>query len=138
MNPFLQQDFCFTGKAKLRGTDVTRGELEAFIERNGGRVSKKVGHHTDILVASRSDTTKARDAINLGKRVCTYDEFFTMAGVMRLADLQGPAQPMDPWRKRDQEQREAAERVEAKKAARRADKLALEQAETEIEGWGMF
>lgn len=138
MNSFVQQDFCFTGKAKLRGIDVTRGELEAFISNNGGSVSNKVGPRTDILVASRSDTTKARDAINMGKRVCTYDEFFQMAGVMSKADLLGAAQPPNPGAQQEAERQAAKERIEKRKADARAAALAFEQAEQEIEGWGMF
>jgi hypothetical protein len=138
MNAFIRQDFCFTGKAKLRGTDVTRGELEAFITRNGGRISKKVGHHTDILVASRTDTTKARDAINLGKRVCSYDEFFSMAGITYAADLHSSTpQPPHPGLDQERERQAAADRIAAKKEARKREALAFEEAE-QIEGWGMF
>lgn len=119
---FIQSTgFCFTGKAKLGGYDVTRADIDQFVRRNGGWVTPKAGQ-ADILVASRTDTVKAMDARANGKRVISYDEFFQMAGVKVPVDLQSTIFPLD---------------VEPQ-PTNPIGEDALDEAAAGIEGWGMF
>lgn len=70
----------FTGKgmdpltSKLR----TRSEWETLAHAKGFYAQNKVNVLTDYLVASRRDTSKARDALAYGVKVITYDEFEAM------------------------------------------------------------
>lgn len=106
----------FTGKgmdpltSKLR----TRGEWEALAHAKGFFPQKKVDRFTDYLVASRTDTSKARDAQAFGTRVITYDQFEAMLrgqAPISTHNSGGPAPVITP-----------------------VDTTGME----EIEGWGLF
>jgi hypothetical protein len=68
---------CFTGAGKRHGTDTfTREEWEGLARQYGFVTLNKVTRFgCDILVASRSDTSKADAARIMGVRVMSYGEF---------------------------------------------------------------
>jgi len=72
----------FTGAAVINGERIVRDELIAMVNRGSTsrrwHVQDKVDYTTEYLVASRTDTTKACKARDLGVRVVTYDQFATM------------------------------------------------------------
>lgn len=65
----------FTGGATYKGGRVIRDELIAAVTAQGHSVQSMVSTNTDILVASRDDTRKARKAQALGVKVLTYPGF---------------------------------------------------------------
>lgn len=67
----------FTGPAfDTAGQSVLRADLIAACETKGNlNVQKAVRADTDVLVASRSDTSKARAAEGRGIAVLTYGDF---------------------------------------------------------------
>lgn len=79
------QNVVFTGPAfDNHGRAVLRANLIAASEASGRfRVQSAVTAATQILVASRTDTVKAKKAAALGVEVMTYPEFIgrELAGV---------------------------------------------------------
>jgi hypothetical protein len=67
----------FTGKGldPLTGRQRNRPDWEALARAKGFYPEAKVNRHTDYLVASRTDTSKAAAARQFGTKVITYDEF---------------------------------------------------------------
>lgn len=67
----------FTGPAfGVDGQSIIRRNLVAACEGTGViRVMQSVGTTTDLLVASRKDTSKARNALKNDLPVMTYSEF---------------------------------------------------------------
>jgi hypothetical protein len=90
----------FTGKGldphtgKLR----TRPEWTALANAKGWEVQDKVTFSTDYLVASRTDTTKARAAQQQGTRVISYEEFNQMirGAIPVVPSMSGRAPPPVP------------------------------------------
>lgn len=146
MSVLNRQGVCFTGKGNLDGKLVTRDVLDRVVRAQGGIHYETYSGQIDILVSSRTDTSKWQKAVEAGKRAITYDEFWQILGVTTHAELHqllddGDYQSIDRAR-RLQEQAEAQERVEekrrlAREAAERKQ-AAMDQAANEIEGWGMF
>ena len=70
----------FTGKGldPLTGKLRTRDEWSALARAKGFHAEKKVSPWTDYLVASRSDTQKARDAAANRTKVISDQEFEAM------------------------------------------------------------
>lgn len=70
----------FTGKGNdpRTGKLRTRPEWESLAQAKGYYAQTKVGPGTDILVASRNDTTKAAAARQYGTRVMSYSDFDAM------------------------------------------------------------
>ena len=67
----------FTGTAvDEAGVHVLRDDLQKMAARQGYYMQKAVNAGTDLLVASRTDTVKAKRAKSLGVSVVTYPEFF--------------------------------------------------------------
>lgn len=66
----------FTGKGLTRGgVHLTRDEWTDLAHERGHIVLDKVQRGLDYLVASRDNTTKARDARNYGVEVITYEHW---------------------------------------------------------------
>jgi NAD-dependent DNA ligase len=88
------QIICFTGPAhKSDGSPVLRADLKKAAERNGMRVRASFTMDCDMLVASRFDTTKARKAMERGKRVMDYGSF-----IEQFLDGYVPEEgEPDPW-----------------------------------------
>lgn len=118
--------FCFTGKGLKHGKLYARAYWAADARACGFEIHDKVHSHTDYLVASRSDTTKAAAARANGTTVISYAQF------EQLLEL--------GWENvtRQQEQELAVDRVADNRAAHAAHAAALEQAAQTIEGWGTF
>lgn len=135
---------CFTGKGNLDGKLVTRDVLEELLRVKGANHCPTYSWHVDLLVASRTDTTKWNKAIEDGKRCITYDEFWQMLGVTTHAELDALLEDdfdaVRAARLREQEsaeERAANARAELK-AIEDAKTRVLEEAEAQIEGWGTF
>jgi hypothetical protein len=118
--------FCFTGKGHKNGKPYDRKWWSADARACGFEIHDKVHPHTDYLVASRSDTTKAAAARANGTTVISYAQFEQLLE--------------NGWKNvsRQQEQELAADRVADKRAAHAAHAAALEEAAGTIEGWGTF
>lgn len=97
---------CFTGKGIWPGPTLsgfttskalTRTEWAEKAEVAGHRVTEKA-EHADILVASRHDTVKSRNARARGARVITYGEFAAMleSGGVAAPDMAAPAVTLQP------------------------------------------
>lgn len=70
---------CFTGRGyDQNGTFQTRDLWESMARQMGWSPVPTVEYNTGYLVASRSDTTKARSAQRNGVRVLTYSQFHDM------------------------------------------------------------
>ena len=66
----------FTGPGTgLEGAPITRAELTAAAEAKGHTVKASLTLDTELLVASRTDTVKARRAIERGVLVIDYKTF---------------------------------------------------------------
>ena len=57
---------------------MSREEISALIEANGGKVSGSVSKNTDFLVAGEKAGSKLAKAQSLGVKVLTEDEFLAM------------------------------------------------------------
>lgn len=69
-----------TGPAKDgQGNAIVRADLVAALAKVGISVRSKVDLTTDYLVASRTDTVKAKTAQSLGVEVLTYPQLITLA-----------------------------------------------------------
>lgn len=75
---------CFTGKGSIRHPmqsgfvqveALSRQEWEARAGQLGWSIHKNVSVRTDYLVASRTNTVKAKDARDFGAKVISYEEF---------------------------------------------------------------
>jgi hypothetical protein len=70
-----------TGPATTRdGKAVLRGDLAALARTQGHTIQTVVNARTEILVASRADTVKARAARNTGIKVVDYPTFIASLG----------------------------------------------------------
>lgn len=127
--------FCFTGKGMLNGQLIVRGVLESYIKRNGGYIVSKPSSSDHILVASLTDSVKARAAVNCGARVVDYNEFWQICGIRSDFDL---SQPPSPGSEQQIRQQDAKKSVAEKREERRRAAEAMAEAEQSIEGWGSF
>jgi hypothetical protein len=110
---------CFTGRGNdSSGNFITRDVWERQANAAGFSVHDKVYPHTDYLVASRSDTSKAAAARRNGTTVLSYAQFEQLMakGIVQVRPTASDAPPPDPA----------------------VLKRALEEAEQTIDGWGMF
>jgi DNA ligase (NAD+) len=74
--PFAARTFVLTG-----GLDsFTRDEARTIIEDFGGRVSSSVSKNTDFLVVGKDPGSKYDNALKLGIRILSEDEFKKMVG----------------------------------------------------------
>lgn len=75
------ENIVFTGPAfDLNGQAIPRANLVAACQMTGRfNVQSTVNGATDFLVASRTDTTKAKKAAQRGVTVVTYPEFISRA-----------------------------------------------------------
>lgn len=79
-----------TGKATDHvGNFIDRDTLTQWLTSKGHMVCGKVDHYTDVLVASRVDTVKAREAANRGITVKSYTQFLAEQGYTRTTDSLG-------------------------------------------------
>jgi len=68
----------FTGPAfDGNGQSIIRADLIAACQKTGLFVQPAVKATTDVLVASRKDTVKAKSAATRGLKVLTYPEFIS-------------------------------------------------------------
>ena len=69
---------CFTGRGVHPGSSkvIARERWELWARAMDWSVDARVTAWTHVLVASRADTVKAKQAIANGVRVITYDEFY--------------------------------------------------------------
>lgn len=65
----------FTGPAKFNGEPVVRSDLTSAAVKAGYVVRDKVDAQTNLLVASRTDTVKAKAAEAMGITVIDYQMF---------------------------------------------------------------
>lgn len=70
----------FTGPATYQGMPIVRADLISYVAQNGYRVQSSVRPTTDMLVASRCETVKARAAYERGITVLTYGDFLDRLG----------------------------------------------------------
>ncbi len=135
------QRVCFTGKGMLNNKIVTRERLEGYVRRSGAYHTEK-SPEADILVASRTDTVKAVNAIALGKRVISYDEFWVMCGITLDSHLNGSAggaaPPLDDDEREQERQKAIIKSAAAELKKRNSMGRAMEQAADTIDGWGSF
>lgn len=103
----------FTGKGEWNGSPIDRGSLEQLVRQYGFSVAAKVTPGVDYLVASRTNTVKAKDAMNMGVSVIDYAAFERLCknGGVQVRPAAAPTPPPPP-----------------------IDTAALE----EIDGFGMF
>lgn len=132
---------CFTGAGEFRGAKVTRDKWEALAAACGwGLVSAK---SCDYLIASRDDTTKARDAKARGALVRDYTWFVNFAtseiGDSKVIDtLLGDGAIVDPWERAELERQAAADRVKKKREEHKAAQAAKEAELAELAKNPMF
>ena len=71
--------FCITGKL-ISGQFKNREELKADIEAHGGRLTNSVTSKTDYLITNTPDsgTAKNKDAIRLGVKIITEEEYLKL------------------------------------------------------------
>lgn len=65
--------FCVTGTF-----DISRDEIHAIIEENGGEVRTAVSGNLDYLIAGESAGSKREKALSLGVKVLDWEEFQKM------------------------------------------------------------
>lgn len=68
--------FVLTGRAVIDGAFVERRDIVRNMTAIGSRVVDSFSEGADVLVASRTDTTKAAQARALGKPVWTYAQLY--------------------------------------------------------------
>jgi hypothetical protein len=77
----------FTGQAiDAQGNFVLRADLASAAKKAGWTVWDQMHYTTDLLVASRLDTVKAKKAISYGVAVKTYPDFIASLGEVPTAD----------------------------------------------------
>lgn len=86
----------FTGPAKINGQHVLRVDITDAASKAGCVIRGKIEPGVDVLVASRDDTVKAKNAAKLGVEVMTYDEFAGILGKLGVAIVCSGAEP-DPY-----------------------------------------
>ncbi len=60
----------------MTGTfDISRDEIHAMIEENGGEVRTAVSGNLDYLIAGENAGSKREKALSLGVRVLGWEEF---------------------------------------------------------------
>lgn len=86
-----------TGAASYpNGKTILRADLVAACKKADIKVQTAVEFTTNILVASRHDTVKAKNAKNLGVQVIDYAELIDLLGEMGVKIESTGAQP-DPY-----------------------------------------
>ena len=76
-SPIAGKTFVVTGTL----VKYKRDEIEALIEKLGGRASGSVSKNTDYLVAGESAGSKLDKANQLGVKVLSEDEFLALIGI---------------------------------------------------------
>ena len=66
--------FVITGKFE----ELSRAEMTALVEKNGGKASGSVSKNTDYVIAGEDAGSKLDKANSLGVTVLTFDEFMKM------------------------------------------------------------
>ena len=74
--PFSDQAVLFTGTLK----SLSRGEAEAKVRGQGGRILKSVSKNLDLLVVGEKPGSKLKRAESLGVEVMTEEEFLMRLG----------------------------------------------------------
>jgi hypothetical protein len=94
-DPSVVKFVVFTGEAyDVHGKAVLRGDLKKLAEANGLVVQSSVQTRTQMVVASRTDTVKAKKAKERGLLVQTYPEFLkSWLGVETVPELGGKYDP---------------------------------------------
>jgi hypothetical protein len=111
----------FTGRGYRNGQFVTRDIWERDARQHAFIVQDKVDHWTKYLVASRSDTSKARAAKENGTTVISYEQFDQLLrGIAPQVGGRIPGSMQQP-------------KVDPSILA-----AALDRAAETIEGWGSF
>lgn len=138
---------CFTGAGSVLGQKIDRAAWEEACGNLGYPISG--AKNCNILVASRDDTTKARDAKGRGATVMTYDEFageLRMNGCQRIGNFD--LRSIDGYgyesmvERKERERREVAERAEReikeKLRRDREEREAFDRLADENPMWGSF
>lgn len=116
---------CFTGSGNLPGHAITRPDWERAAATMGWSVSKSA-KSCDVLVASRDDTVKAKNARSSGKTIMTYEEFAGecyMSGIRFIggAPTSEYTQPGSPYDLAEKERQAARDRIAKKLEAFQAE-----------------
>ncbi|MBR5157059.1 MAG: NAD-dependent DNA ligase LigA [Clostridia bacterium] len=75
-NRLSGKKFVITGKFE----ELSRAEMTALVEKNGGKASGSVSKNTDYVIAGEDAGSKLDKANALGVTVLTFDEFMKMLG----------------------------------------------------------
>ena len=73
-NRLSGKKFVITGKFE----ELSRAEMTALVEKNGGKASGSVSKNTDYVIAGEDAGSKLDKANSLGVTVLTFDEFMKM------------------------------------------------------------
>lgn len=57
---------------------ISRDEIHAMVEQNGGEVRTSVSKNLDFLIAGEKAGSKLEKAENLGVKILTINDFFKM------------------------------------------------------------
>lgn len=116
---------CFTGKANVLGNPILRKDLENVVKGMGWATTEKpsgyMGADDRILVATRDNTKKAKEAKSMGWTIMSPEEFaghLHMNGVADLPAADGSIINLANLHQAEAEERKRAaqKRVEAKRA----------------------
>jgi len=88
--------FVLTGRAYIGDQFVERGNVIETIHVKGHIVTDRVHSRMDVLVSSRSDTVKAREAARMGCTVISYDELWRLLDGEPLV-REKPVPVDEPW-----------------------------------------
>ncbi|MFC4225434.1 NAD-dependent DNA ligase LigA [Lysinibacter cavernae] len=76
--PLTGLNVVVTGKMTGDLASLSRGEMNEYIERFGGKSSGSVSKNTDLLVCGEPGSSKWQKAVDLGIRIVTPEEFAGM------------------------------------------------------------